>query len=82
MHQPCALMVQVFLIIATKSNLYPHGKKIILSASCATIISKGRLGKLTTDCFIINKDKSKNVMLETFILNNILSYCKFNRFKS
>lgn len=43
-----ALMVQVFFFIATKSNLYPHGKKIILSASCATVISKGCLGKLTT----------------------------------
>jgi hypothetical protein len=40
MHQPCTLTVQVFLFVATKSNLYPHGKqkkkktkKLDLSAS-------------------------------------------------
>lgn len=59
MHQPCTLTVQVFLFVATKSNLYPHGKQkkkqknsIFLHHVAGTIISKQLLWKLTTDCFL------------------------------
>lgn len=90
MHQPCTLTVQVFLFVATKSNLYPHGKqkkkktkKLDLSAS------RGRHHHLkatsvkthywlfpdhNTSAFTINQYKSEKIILETFIPNNILSY--------